>query len=149
MIGGSDIVIPAVGDAVSLAACLQIVQRFWPRAWFEDAVSGDKYGRYDDIPLGHVHEVLVYTDAAAEAAWDADCPESPPNSMVYLIASPHSVTAVLDDPGTTEMTALLESMKTVLGEDLRNRLTGAKGRSPVSTDRPERAGVSGEPKNQV
>ncbi len=51
MIGGNDIVIPAVGDSAALEACLRIVQRHWPHARFEDAITGDKYSRYGDIPL--------------------------------------------------------------------------------------------------
>ena len=88
MIGGNDIVIPAVGDSAALEACLRIVRRHWPHARFEDAITGDKYSLYGDIPLGRVREVIAYPDADAEAAWDADSPDSPPNSMLYLIASP-------------------------------------------------------------
>ena len=43
MIGGNDIVFPAVGDSATLEACAQIVERFWPKVRFEDAVTGEKY----------------------------------------------------------------------------------------------------------
>jgi hypothetical protein len=118
MIGGTDIVIPAVGDPADLDACARIVQRRWPHARFEDAVTGEKYARYDDIPLGRVRELLAYPDDRAEAAWDADSPDSPPNSMLYLILGRDSVTAVLDDPDTPEMRATLESMRNLLWERL-------------------------------
>src|SRR5262249_8103633 len=98
MIGGTDIVIPAVGGPDDLDACARIVQCLWPHAQFEDAVTGEKYAGYADIPLGRVRELFAYRDESAEAAWDADSPDSPPNSMLYLILSPDSVTVVLDDP---------------------------------------------------
>ena len=120
MIGGNDIVIPAVGDSAALEACLRIVQRHWPHARFEDAITGDKYSRYGDIPLGRVREVLAYPDADAEAAWDTDSPDSPPNSMLYLIASPNFITAVLDDPTAADMHSILESVRKMLWIDITN-----------------------------
>jgi hypothetical protein len=120
MIGGNDIVIPAVGDPAALEACARIVQRHWPQARFEDAVTGDKYRWYGDIPLGRVQELLAYPDAQAEAAWDADSADSPPNSMLYLILSPESVTAVLDDPNTADMRSLLASIRQLLWLDILN-----------------------------
>ncbi len=114
MIGGTDIVIPAVGDPAALEACARIVQRRWPHARFEDAETGEKYARYGDIPLGHVRELFAYHDAQAEAEWDADSPNSPRNSMLYLILSPDFITAVLDDPNTAEMAAILESIRKMM-----------------------------------
>jgi hypothetical protein len=111
---GTDIVIPAVGDAAALEACARMVQRCWPHARFEDAETGDKFAWYGDIPFGRVRELFAYEDNKAEAAWDADRPDSPPNSMLYLILSPTYVTAVLDDPNTPDMRALLEAMRNLL-----------------------------------
>ncbi len=84
------------------------------QARFEDAITGDKYQRIGDIPLGRVRELLAYPDAHAETAWDADSPDSPPNSMLYLILSDHFVTVVVDDPKTPDMQALLESIRNIL-----------------------------------
>lgn len=125
MIGGTDIVIPATGDAASLDACVRIIRRYWPQARFEDAVSGDKYSSFSDIPFGYVQELLAYPTAEAEAAWDADSPDSPPNSMLYLIRSPESITAVLDDPHAAGMRSLLESMQYVLQMDILNIIAEA------------------------
>lgn len=118
MIGGTDIVIPAIGDSAALDACARIVQRCWPHARFEDAETGEKYARYGDIPLGRVRELFAYPDESAEAAWDADSPDSPPNSMLYLILSPNFVTVVLDDPNTADMRAMLEAFQTMLETDI-------------------------------
>jgi hypothetical protein len=116
MIGGTDIVIPAVGDPSTLEACARIVQRCWPEARFEDAETGEKYARYCEIPLARVHELFAYQDEKAEAAWDADSPTSPPNSMIYLILAPDSITAVVDDPNTPEMQAILEAIRNMMSE---------------------------------
>jgi hypothetical protein len=120
MIGGTDIVIPAVGDSAVLEACARIVQRHWPDAKFEDAETGEKYDWYGEIPLDRVRELLAYPDAAAEASWDADQPDSPPNSMLYLILSPDFVTAVLDDPSAANMQSILESIRAMLWQDIVN-----------------------------
>ena len=120
MIGGTDIVIPAVGDPATLDACVRIVQCYWSHARFENADTGEKYTRYGDIPFGRVSELFVYYDESAEAAWDADSPDSPPNSMLYLILSPNFVTAVLDDPNAGEMRAMIRSFRTTLWTDILN-----------------------------
>jgi hypothetical protein len=114
MIGGVDVVIPAVGEADALQACVRIVQHRWPNARFEDVETGEKYAGCGEIPLEHVRELLAYSDAQAEAAWDADREDSPPNSMLYLIRSPDFITVVLDDPNTVDMKALLEEFRTTL-----------------------------------
>jgi hypothetical protein len=62
----------------------------------------------------------VYPNASAEAAWDLGSPESPVNSMIYLILSPNSVTAVLDDPAAPEIRSILKSMRNALGMDIPN-----------------------------
>lgn len=116
MIGGVDVVIPTAGNAAALEACARIVQRYWPNARFEDAESGEKYARCCDVPVERVRELLIYSDAQAEAAWDADCEDSPPNSMLYLIRSPDFITVVLDDPNAADVQAMLEEFRTIRQE---------------------------------
>jgi hypothetical protein len=110
MIGGIDIVFPAVGDAATLEGCAPAVGQYWPNIRFEDAVTGDKYQRLADVPFGKVRELLAYCNADAEAAWDADRPDSPENSMIYLIVRPEDVTVVLDNPDTAEMRSILNAI---------------------------------------
>jgi hypothetical protein len=118
VIGGNDIVFPAVGDSASLQACARIVKRFWPGIRFEDALTGDKYQRLEDIPFGNVRELLAYPNADAEAAWDADDADSPENSMLYLIVRPDDITIVLDNPETTEMRSILNAIHDLLWADI-------------------------------
>lgn len=114
MIGGTDIVIPAVGDAATLDACVRIVQRLWPSARFEDAETGEKYDRYDDIPLGRVRQLFAYPDGQAEAAWDAGDPDTPANSMLYFLLSPDFVTVVVDDPAAPDMRVTLDAIRGII-----------------------------------
>jgi hypothetical protein len=123
MIGGTDVVIPATGDSAStLDACARILRWHWPHVTFEDAETGDKYAKYGDVPFGRVRELFAYRDKQAEAAWDTDHPDSPPNSMVYVILTPESpdssrlVTVVLDNPDTPEMQEILESIRDMMRE---------------------------------
>jgi hypothetical protein len=118
MIGGNDIVFPAVGDAASFEACARLVRRSWPNARFEDAITGDKYHYLGEIPFGKVRELLAYPNADAEAAWDADSPDSPENSMLYLIVRPEDVTVVLDNPDTAEMRSILGAIRALLWTDI-------------------------------
>ncbi len=114
MIGGTDVVIPASGDADALETCARIIQRYWPRARFEDALTGKKYGSYREIPVEHVRELFAYPDASAEAAWDADNAVAANNTMIYLILTPQTVTAVLDDPSAPDMRSILDSIRNAL-----------------------------------
>jgi hypothetical protein len=114
MIGGQDVVFPAVGNSAILEACARIVGRCWPEVRFEDAITGDKYRRIDDLPFGMVRELLVYPSAQAEAAWDADVPDAPENSMLSLIVRPEDITVVVDNPQTAEMRSLLNMIHDLL-----------------------------------
>lgn len=111
MIGGNDIVFPAVGDPATLEACVRIVEQHWPDVRFEDAVTGDKYRRLADIPVGNVRKLLAYPDAKAEAAWDADSLNSPENSILILIVRPGDITLVVDNPDTAVMRSILDSIR--------------------------------------
>lgn len=118
MIGGTDIVFPAVGDSAALEACARIVRRHWPDVRFEDAITGQKYSQLGDIPLGKVRELLAYPDDESEAAWDSDSPNSPENSMLSLIVRPEDVTVVLDNPDTPQMQSLLNAIHEMLWADI-------------------------------
>ena len=118
MIGGTDIVFPAVGDSAALEACARIVGRHWPHIRFEDAITGDKYQWLGEIPFGRVRELLAYLNTDAETAWDADSPDSAENSMLYLIVRPDDITVVLDNPDTAEMRSILGAIHDLLWSDI-------------------------------
>ena len=98
MIGGVDVIMKAPSGPQALEVCVRAIRRHWPEARYENAETGDKFRHYRMVPFGQLSELLVYVDPKAEASWDADSSDSPVNSMIYLISSAHSVTAVVDDP---------------------------------------------------
>ncbi len=110
MIGGTDIVIPAKGVPETLDACARMVREYWPMARFENALTGEKFRQYADVPFGYVRELLIYPDPEAESAWDQSDADAAPNSMLYLILSSESVTIVLDDPIAEPMQSMLHSI---------------------------------------
>lgn len=114
MIGGSDVIIPAVGDPAALEAYARIIGRHWPDARFEDAITGKKYRSVGGVPFQAVSELLLYPDPRAEAAWDADSPDSPENSMISLIFRPEEITVVLHDPTTPQMSSILDEIHRAL-----------------------------------
>jgi hypothetical protein len=118
VIGGNDIVFPAVGDSASLEACARIVGRHWPDIRFEDAITGEKYQRIGEIPLGRVQELLAYPDAESEAGWDFDRPDSEENSMLCLIVRPDEITVVIDNPKTVQMQSILKEIHDWLWTDI-------------------------------
>lgn len=125
MIGGVDIIIPASGDSSAMDVCARIVQRCWQQARFEDAVTGETYSEYAEIPIGRVRELLAYRDCEAAAAWNADTAVSPPNSMLYLILSANSVTMVVDDPDAADVSAIIRSIRATLEMDILNTFAEA------------------------
>jgi hypothetical protein len=118
MIEGTDIVIPAKGDPEALDSCARLIREYWPLATFENALTADKYDRYEDLPFGRLRELFVYPDRSAEKAWDQGDANAATNSMIYLILSPDNVTVILDDPNTEEMRSMLESIRCCLARDV-------------------------------
>ena len=115
MIGGVDVVNPSVGDSASLevlhhGSCSVNGRTLDSRTLNREiSTPGAVIFR-----LGACAELFAYSDAQAEAAWDADRDDSPPNSMLYLIRSPNFITVVLDDPNAADMQAMLEEFRTIL-----------------------------------
>ena len=85
---------------------------------FENAVTGDKYPQLNDIPFAGLNELLAYPSEESEAAWDDDEPESPENSMLYIIMRDKEITVVLDNPDTPEMQSILEAIHGLLWTDI-------------------------------
>jgi hypothetical protein len=120
MMGGTDVVIAVIDDASVLDVCARIVQRCWPAARFEDAVTGTEFETYSQIPMGRVRELLVYRSPEVKSEWDAGDVDVPPNTMLYLIRSRNSITVVLDDASVAEMRSLIRSLHAGLQMDILN-----------------------------
>ena len=97
MIGGTDIPISSRAGDESMEVAIRAMRQHWPRAVFEDAVTGDRYNHFWEIPFGDVEELFVYRDEKAADDWDelGAVPELE-NSMVHLLTDDGLVTAVID-----------------------------------------------------
>ena len=120
VIGGTDVIIPATGDTASLDTCARIIQRYWPRARFEDVLTGQKIRQLWRDPGWARARAFRLPDASAEAAWDAESDVAARNSMIYLILTPQFVTAVLDYPHAPEMRPIIDSIRDALSMDILN-----------------------------
>ena len=80
----------------------------------------DKSEHLADISFGSLRELLAYPDAESEAAWDAESPDSPENSMLYLIGRPEDITVVVDNPDSSEMQSILGAIRDTLSQRFRH-----------------------------
>lgn len=109
MIGGTDIVMPTNGGKCALDHCTRIVCRYWPEARFEDAISGEKYATYGDIPFAAVDQLLIYKNSESQAAFDEDRADA--EQMLYLILGGGSITTVTDCPESDEIKDIIASVR--------------------------------------
>src|SRR5437773_583117 len=122
MIGGTDIVIPTGGGHAPLDLCLRVVRRYWPEAVFEDALTGDRYDRYESLPIGRLTEVLVYQDGRSAKEWDEKGADpSLGNTMIHLLLGEKTLTAVVDNPTEQIMREIIDSMQFALRMDIHQR----------------------------
>jgi hypothetical protein len=117
MIGGIDVRIPSIADDLSLEVAVRAIRQVWPRAVFENGLTGERYDSFGEIPFGEVEEIFVYRDRAAAEIWDAQgaMPEAS-NTMIHLIADPGWVTAVVDQR-TGEINEILAAIEYGLTHD--------------------------------
>lgn len=92
-IGGTDIVFRCPGCPAAMDACVQVILAYWPKATFEDALTGEKWARYQDIPFGKVTDLFIYGE-----------------HLIYLIRRTADITLVLLEP----MPEMMESVRLAL-----------------------------------
>jgi hypothetical protein len=132
MIGGTDIVIPTGGGHAPLDLCLRVIRRYWPEAVFEDALTGDRYDRYESLPTGRLKEVLVYQDGRSAKEWDEKGADpSLGNTMIHLLLAEKSMTVVVDDPAEPPMREVVDSIQFALASS-----DGFNDKAPVREAHP-------------
>lgn len=114
MIGRADIVIVAhlvPYDAVAVVA--RAVTRYWESAYYEDAITADRFDRLPEIPFAKLNELFVYRDRAAYESWDElGADPSNANTMVHVLGyEDYRVTIVVDDPANPMMARMLDSVR--------------------------------------
>jgi hypothetical protein len=115
MIGGSDYVIPTPAGKSALDACLKVIQRRWPEAVAQDALTATPLLPLDAVPGGQWTELFVYRDAVAAREWDRQ--EASPEligTMVHLTFSDANVTVTVDDTPPAEIKAMVDEMSRVV-----------------------------------
>ncbi len=118
MIGGIDIEIPTKAGDLSVVVAVRAIRQKWPRAVFENGLTGDRYNKFGEIPFGSLEEIFVYRDSEAADAWDADgaVPELS-NTMVHIIADEGMLTVVVDERDAV-MEEILAAISSGLSDDI-------------------------------
>ena len=102
MIGGIDIPIETRAGKQSMEVAVRAIRQHWPHAVVENAVTGDRYNRFWEVPFGEVEEMFVYRDEAAADAWDEHGAIAElKNSMIHLLTDEGLITAVIDESDIT------------------------------------------------
>jgi hypothetical protein len=118
MIGGTDIVLPARGGLAAMGASLREIQRMWPEAVVEDALSGRRVRSYEPLPGVPPQEAFVYQTEAIAQAWDEQgAAPSLENTMIHLLRGKDTLTIVVDRAEVAPMPALVQAIRAALSED--------------------------------
>lgn len=114
MIGGCDLVMPTRAGASALDACARVILAYWPNAVFEDANSDARFASFAAIPFGQLKGLLVHRDAESAHEWTITSSETPACTLIYLILSADSITAVVDDAEAPALRPILDSIQRML-----------------------------------
>lgn len=119
MIGGQDIVIPCAEPKVALDLATRTIIRHWPQAFLEDGESGDVLPAYRALQFSELREVLVSKTAKASKLWDeVGACEATRGTLIHLLAGRTTLTVVIDDVPTAEMTNIVRNIRRALIQDL-------------------------------
>jgi hypothetical protein len=124
----SAIELPTSAGPAALDACARIIQRYWPQASFQDAITGKNFRNYAELPIGRLRHLLVWRDDLGEV----NGPDTFTSSRLHLIRSPDKITVILDGPSPSEMQPILDSIQGVLGIDILNTTAEAEFTIPIA-----------------
>lgn len=112
MIGGIDVRLRTMAGDSSTEVAVRAIRQRWPRAVFENGITGERYDHFWQIPFGEIDEMFVYRDAAFADRWDTEgaIPDVY-NTMIHLIHDGDLLTVVIDekDRAMEELLAAIES----------------------------------------
>jgi hypothetical protein len=121
MIGGVDIRIATSADDSAAIIAVRVVLQYWPHAAFENAVTGEYYKTYWQIPFSDLKEIFVYRDASAAQQWDAEgAVPGVHNTMIHILRDKGLLTLVVDDPEGSEMGHIIADVSCGLKNDIMN-----------------------------
>jgi hypothetical protein len=118
MVGGIDISIPIQDGEFSSVVAVRAIRQKWPRAVFENGLTGVRYSSFREIPFGNVQEIFVYRDCEAADAWEAEgAVPDVSNTMVHIIADDAMLTVVVDEKDAV-MDEIVAAIKSGLNADI-------------------------------
>lgn len=118
MIGGIDVHLPTLAGTSSIEVAVRAIRQRWPRATFENGVTGDRYDQFEQVPFGQIEELFVYRDCELADRWEEEgaVPELS-NTMIHLILDDDLLTVVVDERNM-EMEEMLTSIKSGLHDEI-------------------------------
>jgi hypothetical protein len=114
MIGGIDVRLKTAAGRQALEAAVRAIRQMWPKAVFENAATGERYGYFDQIPFGQIDEIFVYRDDEVSEKWDEKgaIPETA-NTMIHVLYDEGLITVVIDERDEV-MESALEAIRSAL-----------------------------------
>lgn len=118
MIGGIDIRIATRAGVLSAEVSVRAIRQKWPRAVYENGLTGDRYDKFSDIPFGELTELFVYRDSNAANLWDAEgAVPNAYNTMIHLVADRDTITVVIDERDR-EMESIIAAIRSGLADEI-------------------------------
>ena len=98
-IGGIDILV--YGD-IALDMATRLIVKQWPNAVYENAITGDFYDAYENVPFVKIKELFVYKDKSIFDLWESNVDlctvlASENNMMIYLLKGVDYLSLVCDE----------------------------------------------------
>jgi hypothetical protein len=119
MIGGRDIIIPTTRGIDAMDLAVRAVSRLWRNVVLEDAVSGEKFGKYADIAFAGRREILAFRDPEAAKLWDELGPDpSLDGTLIHFLLSEGELTVAIDASPQEEVELFVNGLRGSLMQDL-------------------------------
>lgn len=123
MIGGIDIQIRTNAGESSLEVAVRAIRQQWSRAVFENALTGERYDTFGQIPFGEIEELFVYQDQDRADAWDVEgATPALHNTMIHLIPESGMMTIVVDDK-VPAMELIVSAIESAFRDEILNILS--------------------------
>lgn len=119
MIGRHDITFPSETASEVMEGAMRLLRASWSEAIVENAETGEPLGLNAAFVAEVPSELLVYKNANARDSWKANgsIPEND-NLMVHVLRGDRSITIVVDDPDTHEMSLIIHSIRNHVYQDI-------------------------------
>jgi hypothetical protein len=119
MIGGRDVIIPTARGTEAMDFAIRAITRLWPDVVLEDAITGEKLGRYRDISFAGRQEILAFRDPTAAQSWDdIGADPSLEGTLMHFLLSKGELTVAIDASPPPVIESFVEALRQSLCQDL-------------------------------